>query len=145
VNDCIFCAIVAGDAPARMVHDGPRTVAFLDLNPATRGHALVVPRAHARDLLDAPREDLEELVAVGQRLARAAVDHLGADGVNLLQSTGAAAFQTVFHLHVHVVPRYVGDGLELPWVPTPGDPAEMDEAAAVLRSGLGPVPPSGPG
>jgi histidine triad (HIT) family protein len=66
------------------------------------------------------------------------VDHLGAEGVNLVQSTGAAAFQTVFHLHVHVVPRYTGDGLTLPWVPTPGDPSQMDAAAETLRSVLGP-------
>jgi histidine triad (HIT) family protein len=137
VSACIFCAIAAGAAPARIVHAGPRTVAFLDLNPATRGHALVVPRAHATDLLDVAREDLEEVASVAQRVARAAVEHLGAAGVNLLQSTGAAAFQTVFHLHVHVVPRYEDDGILLPWVPTPGDPAEMDDAAATLRAGLG--------
>jgi histidine triad (HIT) family protein len=137
VADCIFCAIVAGDAPARIVHEGPRTLAFLDINPATRGHALVVPRSHATDLLDAPADDLEELATVAQRLARAAVDHLGADGVNLLQSTGAAAFQTVFHLHVHVVPRYEGDGIKLPWIPTPGDPEVIDDAAEILRGALG--------
>jgi histidine triad (HIT) family protein len=137
VSACIFCAIAAGEAPARIVHEGPRTLAFLDVNPATRGHALVVPRAHATDLLDVAREDLEEVASVAQRLARTAVEHLGAAGVNLLQSTGAAAFQTVFHLHVHVVPRYEDDGILLPWVPTPGDPAEMDVAAATLRAGLG--------
>jgi histidine triad (HIT) family protein len=137
VSACIFCAIAAGDAPARVVHAGPRTLAFLDVNPATRGHALVVPRAHATDLLDVACEDLEEVASVAQRLARAAVEHLGAAGVNLLQSTGAAAFQTVFHLHVHVVPRYEDDGILLPWVPTPGDPTEMDAAAATLRAGLG--------
>jgi histidine triad (HIT) family protein len=71
VAGCIFCAIVAGDAPARVVHEGERTVAFLDLNPATWGHALVVPRTHARDLLDAPREDLEEVAVVAQRVAQA--------------------------------------------------------------------------
>jgi histidine triad (HIT) family protein len=136
VAGCIFCAIVAGDAPARVVHEGPRTLAFLDINPATHGHALVVPKAHATDLLDASPEDLEAVAGVAQRLARAAVDVLGADGVNLLQSTGAAAFQTVFHLHVHVVPRYEGDGIHLPWIPTPGDPDEIDAAAATLRSAL---------
>jgi histidine triad (HIT) family protein len=136
VSDCIFCAIVAGDAPARIVHEGPRTLAFLDVNPATYGHTLVVPRTHATDLLDAAPEDVEEVATVAQRIARAAVDHLGADGVNLLQSTGAAAFQTVFHLHVHVVPRYEDDGIRLPWIPTPGRPEEIDAAAATLRDAL---------
>jgi histidine triad (HIT) family protein len=98
---------------------------------------LVVPRRHAAGLLDVPQQDLEEVAVVAQRVAQAAVDHLGAEGVNLLQSTGGAAFQTVFHLHVHVVPRYAGDGLTLPWVPTPGEPAVMDEAATRLRSALG--------
>jgi histidine triad (HIT) family protein len=136
VAGCIFCAIVAGDAPARVVHEGPRTLAFLDINPATRGHALVVPKAHATDLLDASAEDLAAVAGVAQQLARAAVEGLGADGVNLLQSTGAAAFQTVFHLHVHVVPRYEGDGILLPWIPTPGDPEVIDAAATALRSAL---------
>jgi histidine triad (HIT) family protein len=136
VPACIFCAIVAGDAPARIVHEGPRTLSFLDIKPATHGHTLVVPRAHATGLLDVPRAELEEVANVAQRLARAAVDRLGAAGVNLLQSSGAAAFQTVFHLHVHVVPRYADDGILLPWVPTPGEPAEMDDAAAALRAGL---------
>jgi histidine triad (HIT) family protein len=137
VTDCIFCAIAAGDAPARLVHVGPRTLAFLDINPATRGHTLVIPRTHSTDLLDAAPEDVEEVATVAQRIARAAVDHLGADGVNLLQSTGAAAFQTVFHLHVHVVPRYEDDGIRLPWIPTPGRPDEIDAAAATLRDALG--------
>jgi histidine triad (HIT) family protein len=137
VTDCIFCAIAAGDAPARLVYEGPRTLAFLDINPATRGHTLVIPRDHSTDLLDAAPEDVEEVATVAQRIARAAVDHLGADGVNLLQSTGAAAFQTVFHLHVHVVPRYEDDGIRLPWIPTPGRPDEIDAAAATLRDALG--------
>jgi histidine triad (HIT) family protein len=136
VPDCIFCAIAAGDAPARVVHEGPRTLAFLDLNPATRGHTLVIPRAHCRDLLDAPPQDLEEVAVVSQRVARAAADELDAAGVNLVQASGAAAFQTVLHLHVHVIPRFADDGLRLPWVPAPGDAAEMDAAAEILRGVL---------
>lgn len=137
MTDCIFCAIAAGDAPARRIVETARTVAFLDLNPATRGHALVIPRAHARDLHDVVPEDLAEVATTAQRVAAAAVAELGAAGVNLLQSSGAAAFQTVFHLHVHVVPRYPDDGLVLPWTPAPGDAAEMDAAADRLRTALG--------
>jgi histidine triad (HIT) family protein len=136
VTGCIFCSIVAGDAPARIVHEGESTVAFLDLNPATRGHALVVPRRHADDLLDADPEDVAAVATAAQAIGRAAMERLGADGVNLVQSTRAAAFQTVFHLHVHVIPRYEGDGLRLPWIPAPGDTAEMDRAAEDLRAGL---------
>ncbi|MFA9446216.1 HIT family protein [Egicoccus sp. AB-alg6-2] len=136
MSDCIFCAIVAGDAPARIVHETERTVAFLDLNPATRGHTLVVPRAHARDIHDVAPADLAEVATAAQQVAAAAVDELGAAGVNLIQSSGAAAFQTVFHLHLHVVPRYAEDGLVLPWVPAPGDAADMDAAAGQLRAAL---------
>lgn len=136
MNDCIFCAIAAGRAPARIVAETGRTLAFLDLNPATRGHALVVPRRHARDIHDADPADLAEVATTAQQLATAAVAELGAAGVNLLQSSGAAAFQTVFHLHVHVIPRYPGDGLVLPWTPAPGDAAEMDAAAHRLRTAL---------
>lgn len=136
MTDCIFCAIACGDAPARRVAETERTVAFLDLNPATRGHALVVPRSHARDLHDVDPHDLAEVATTAQRVAAAAVAELGAAGVNLVQSSGAAAFQTVFHLHVHVVPRYPDDGLVLPWTPAPGDADEMDAAAEQLRAAL---------
>jgi len=131
--DCIFCAIVAGELPARVVDSDERTVSFMDLNPATRGHALVIPRAHARDLHDVPPEDLAACASAAQRLAARAVERLGADGVNLLNACGAAAWQTVFHFHVHVIPRYEDDPLRLPWVPGPGEEAEIEAAADALR------------
>lgn len=128
---CIFCAIVAGQAPATIIAQTETALAFMDINPATRGHALVIPKAHAKDLLEIPQADLEQCMVLARDLAARAVDDLGADGVNILNSCGVAAWQTVFHFHIHVVPRYLGkDGLELPWVPTPGDPAVIAEAAA---------------
>ena len=132
-TDCIFCKIVAGELPATIVHEDERTVAFMDINPATRGHALVVPRRHVRDLLEVGREDLAATMAAAQELARRAVDRLGAPGVNLLNSCGEAAWQTVFHFHVHVIPRYDGDPLRLPWLPAEGDSEEIASAAAALR------------
>ena len=132
-QDCIFCAIVAGDIPAQIVDEDERTVAFMDINPATRGHALVVPRRHARDLLEIDPADLEATVLAAQRLARRMPERLGADGVNLLNSCGRAAWQTVFHFHLHVIPRYQGDPLRLPWTPAEGDTEEIAEAAAALR------------
>ncbi len=138
--DCIFCAIVAGDAPASLIREDARTLAFMDINPATWGHALVVPKAHSVDLLDIDPDDLAACVAAAQRVASRAKDELGADGVNLLQCTGAAAWQTVFHFHVHVVPRYdndpARDALQLPWIPTPGHPDAIASAAARLARGL---------
>jgi histidine triad (HIT) family protein len=131
--DCLFCKIVAGEIPSTRVDEDERTVAFMDINPATRGHALVIPRRHAANLLEIEAEDLEATIAAAQRLARAASERLGADGVNLINSCGAAAWQTVFHFHIHVIPRYADDPLKLPWTPAPGDAEEIAAAAQQLR------------
>ena len=131
--DCLFCKIVAGELPATVVAEDERTVAFMDINPGTRGHALVVPRNHAANLLEIEHEDLAATMFAAQRLARRVTGRLGADGVNLLNACGPAAWQTVFHFHVHVIPRYTDDPLRLPWRPAPGDAAEIAAAADALR------------
>lgn len=131
--DCIFCRIVARELPGQIVAEDERTVAFMDISPATRGHLLVVPRRHSRDLLEIPPEDLEATARVAQAMAQRVRQRLGADGVNLLNSCGAPAWQTVFHFHVHVIPRYHGDPLRLPWQPAPGDAEEIAAAAQELR------------
>ena len=131
--DCIFCKIIAGELPAQILDQDERTVTFMDISPATRGHALVVPRRHSRNLLEIEPEDLEATVLAAQRLARSVDERLGADGVNLMNSCGSAAWQTVFHFHMHVIPRYAGDPLRLPWTPAPGDADEIAEAAQALR------------
>jgi histidine triad (HIT) family protein len=132
-DDCIFCKIVAGELPAQIVDEDERTVAFMDINPATRGHALVIPRRHWKDLMDVDADDLQATIVATQRLARHMRDRLSPDGINLLNSCGAAAWQTVFHFHVHVIPRYTGDPLRLPWTPGPGDPGEIATTAEQLR------------
>ena len=131
--NCLFCKIVAGELPGQIVAEDELTVAFMDINPATRGHLLVVPRNHTPNLLEAGAEDLDATVRTAQRLARRVTERLGADGVNLLNSCGATAWQTVFHLHVHVIPRYADDPLKLPWIPGPGDADEIAAAAEQLR------------
>ena len=134
-GDCVFCAIVAGAAPARVVREDERTVAFLDIAPITRGHTLVVPRAHSRDLLDIPGEDMAAAALAAHDVSRRAVSALGADGVNLLQATGEVALQTVFHFHIHVLPRFRDDDVALPeqFVRRRlGDSAELDAVAARL-------------
>jgi histidine triad (HIT) family protein len=131
--DCLFCKIVAGELPSQRIDENERTVAFMDISPATRGHALVVPRNHATDLLEADPEDVAAVAVTAQQLAGRAVQRLGADGVNLINSCGAAAWQTVFHLHMHVIPRYADDPLKLPWVPSPGDADEIAATADLLR------------
>jgi histidine triad (HIT) family protein len=132
-QDCIFCGIVAGELPASVVQEDERTVAFMDINPATRGHALVVPRRHTTDLLTIDHDELAACAAAARRLAARAKEALGADGVNVLNACGAAAWQSVFHFHLHVIPRYDDDPLRLPWIPGPGDVGEIAEAAAALR------------
>ena len=127
---CLFCKIVAGDIPSTRVFEDERTIAFMDINPGTRGHLLVIPREHSADLLEIGEEDLAACALTAQRMARLVKERLAADGVNLVNSCGSVAWQTVYHFHIHVIPRYVGDPLRLPWQPAPGD---RDEIAAAAR------------
>jgi histidine triad (HIT) family protein len=131
--DCIFCKVIAGELPGQIVDRDDRTVAFMDINPGTRGHLLAVPREHSRDLLEVGDEDLAATAFMAKRMAQRLTDRLGAAGVNLLNSRGRAAWQTVFHFHIHVIPRYEDDPLRLPWIPAPGDPEEIAAVAAQLR------------
>ncbi len=130
--DGIFCKIVARELPATIVDEDELTVSFMDINPATRGHALVVPRRHTRDLLSVDPEDLRATTIAAQRLAGRMYERLGAEGVNLLNSCGAVAWQTVFHFHLHVIPRDAKDPLRLPWTPAAGDAEEIAAAAQEL-------------
>src|SRR5829696_4742915 len=132
-DDCLFCGIVSGSIPSETIDSDERTVAFMDINPATAGHALVVPREHSADLLEIGPEALSATTLAAQRLAKRMKEVLGADGINLINACGAAAWQTVFHFHIHVVPRYEDDPLKLPWVPEEGDPDEIASVAKKLR------------
>jgi histidine triad (HIT) family protein len=130
--DCIFCKIVAGELPATKIDEDERTITFMDINPGTRGHALVIPKEHSKDLLGIEPDDLAAVAQAAQRLAKRMPEALGADGVNLINSCGSSAWQTVFHFHLHVIPRYSNDTVRLPW--TPGDgKAGHDQAAEALR------------
>ena len=132
--ECIFCKIVAGELPATKVAEDEATITFMDIKPATRGHALVIPREHSADLLSIGAEDLDACMRAAQQQAHRASEKLGATGVNVLNSCGAAAWQTVFHFHIHVVPRYENDPLRLPWVPDSGDMDDIKQAAEELRT-----------
>jgi len=122
--DCLFCSIVAGDIPSTKVYEDDLTYAFMDISPASEGHLIVVPKRHSKDILEIPAEDLHAVVDTGQKMAQRVTEVLGADGVNLLNNRGEHAWQTVFHFHLHVIPRYVDksrDRMQLPWIPEPGD------------------------
>lgn len=136
MSDCIFCRIVAGEAPARKLDEDEATLAFMDINPATDGHCLVIPKRHAPDVWTLPEEDGVAVWRAVRRLAGAVRAGLRADGLNILQSNGRAALQTVFHYHVHLIPRYVGDGIHVPLMRGPGDRSRLDEFADRIRGAL---------
>lgn len=129
-EDCIFCKIVAREIPAMIIAEDEYTLAFMDIAPATRGHALVIPKKHAQDLWEIEEDELAAVARATHRLALQIKDRLQPDGLNLINSCRRDAWQTVFHFHVHVIPRYSGDPLKLPWVPAPGD---LDDIAAVAE------------
>ena len=130
---CLFCAIAAGDAPAEIVDSEEHTVAFMDINPATRGHALVIPRRHSADLMEIDDEDLERTNLAARRLARRMDETLAPAGFNVINACRPAAWQTVFHFHLHVIPRYEDDPLKLPWIPRGADMAAIARVAAEIR------------
>jgi len=131
--DCIFCQIASGSFPATVVYEDERTVAFMDINPSVRGHVLVVPRAHSTDLHDIEPDDLAACMRTAKRVAGHIAENLKAQGINILQNTGRAAGQAVFHFHVHLIPRRADDGIRSPLSPRQGDPKEIEEAAAAIR------------
>lgn len=137
---CLFCAIVDGDVPSVKVAEDESTFAFMDINPASDGHLLVIPKRHSKDLLDVPAEDLAAVTLAAQRIAKIVVEEFAADGVNLVNCCGAEAWQTVFHFHLHVVPRYADkskDRLSLPWQPgVPGDASLIADLGARLAGHL---------
>jgi len=134
-QECVFCAIVAGEAEASVVHEDDTAVAFMDLNPVTPGHLLVVPRRHAVGLDDLDRQTGARVWSVGHDMAHALRrSRLRCEGINLLVCDGAAAFQSVFHFHLHVIPRYADDG----WTLTPDSPPSerslLDSDAQAIRA-----------
>jgi histidine triad (HIT) family protein len=132
-EDCIFCAIASGDGPAEIIDSDEHTVAFMDINPATRGHSLVIPRTHSTNLMEISDEDLQRTTLAARRLARKIDAALQPAGFNVINACGAAAWQTVFHFHLHVIPRYEDDPLKLPWIPRGGDPEQIRAVAEEIR------------
>ena len=135
---CIFCQIVAGDADATFIYTDDTVVVFLDINPVTPGHTLVVPRAHMPALSDVDPRTGAHLFNVAQRMAKALrASGLRCDGVNLFYADGEAANQTVFHAHLHVFPRYDGDGFRLTaeWQTQPSRP-ELETTGEQIRNAL---------
>jgi histidine triad (HIT) family protein len=131
-EDCIFCEIAAGRAPAQILDQDENTVAFLDINPWARGHSLVMARRHAKDLYEIDESDLKHAMSAAKRLATRMLENLGCDDVTLLNSSGSASGQVVPHFHIHVIPRYADDELTFPR-PERADAAEVARVASELR------------
>ncbi len=132
--DCVFCRIRDGMLPATRVYEDDRVMAILDIHPVNEGHTLVIPKAHAPTLLELDPEDLAAAARTAQRVARALWRALQPQGLNLLQANGRAAFQSVAHVHLHVIPRWEGDGKGLDWKLVPADPVRLQEVGARIRA-----------
>jgi histidine triad (HIT) family protein len=131
--NCIFCKVLAGEIPSQQIDSDERTVTVMDINPATRGHAVVIPRTHAANLFDLDDDDLLAAMRATRRVAERMRATLQPAGFNILHNIGRAAWQSIFHFHVHVIPRYEDDPLQLPWLPEPADPADLARVADQIR------------
>ena len=134
--ECIFCAIVEGKIPSATVYQDEHVFAFMDIAPANPGHLLIIPKQHYRNIFDMPAELGSKIMEVAVLLATAIREALNPDGLNLFQSNEAAAFQTVFHFHLHLIPRWEGDPLQLPWRPSEGNIEEISNIAAKIQEAL---------
>lgn len=133
-NDCIFCKIIAGDIPSKTVYEDSNYKAILDVSPASEGHVIILPKNHAANIFELSDEDARRIMPVAKKIAAAQVKVFGCDGVNILQNNGEAAGQTVFHLHVHVIPRYKNDTVNIKWKQNPD--MELDMIYDKLRNEL---------
>jgi len=132
-NNCIFCAIAAGEIPSFKIYEDETVLAYLDINPFSEGHTLVIPKAHTTGLLDTSDETLAAVLARVKKVAAHLKDALPCDGFNILQNNGPAAGQTVPHLHFHIVPRRGDAAGEIAFANRPGDMEALKELAARLR------------
>lgn len=135
MDNCIFCKILAGEIPSTAVYEDDDFKAILDVNPAARGHVIILPNKHAADIYELSDEDASKIMVVAKKIAGAVKQAFQCDGVNILQNNGEAAGQTVFHLHVHVIPRFKNDTVNIGW--KPGDmPEDMDVIANEIKANL---------
>ena len=134
-EDCIFCKIIKGEIPSATVYEDDNFKAILDVNPAARGHIIILPKNHSANVFEIPEEEISGIMVVAKKLAKAVKEAYKCDGVNILQNNGEAAGQTVFHLHVHVIPRFKNDSINLAW--KPGEmPEDMEQIVKEIQAKL---------
>ena len=135
-EDCIFCKIITGEIPSFKIYEDDATYAFMDINPAHDGHALVIPKEHAKDLHAVSEEAIAKTVVAAKKIAAAVEKSVRPGGINLVQCNGEAAGQSVFHFHVHVLPRREGDELKMNWGLKPGDMDAIGKFAEKIKGNL---------
>lgn len=132
-NDCIFCKIANGEIPTRSIYEDEDFNVILDMNPATKGHALILPKDHAANLFELPDDTAAKLMPLAKSLATKMKDALKCDGFNLVQNNGECAGQTVNHFHLHLIPRYENDGQRILWEPTTVPAEELDKTLKTIK------------
>lgn len=135
-DNCIFCKLANKDIPTNIIHEDDRFTVILDASPATKGHALILPKNHAANIYELPDEDASAVFVLAKKLATKMTEILHCDGFNIVQNNGEVAGQTVFHFHMHLIPRYLNDGNQdkLTWNHAEFTPEEIAEIAAELRA-----------
>ena len=126
-ENCIFCKIAAGEIPSVTLYEDEDCRVIFDINPAAKGHAILLPKTHAANIFELPDDMTARVFVTAKKVAAALVKTLGCDGINILQNNGIAAGQTVFHFHIHLIPRWNNDGAGLTWTPGKADPAVLEE------------------
>ena len=133
-NDCIFCKIAAGEIPSKTIYEDESYKVILDLGPAAKGHALILPKEHYADIFEIPEEKAGEVFTLAKKMAVKMKKALNCDGFNIIQNSREIAGQTVFHFHVHLIPRYEGDGQRIGWKPGSPSQEELEEIAETIRN-----------
>lgn len=136
VDDCIFCKIVAGEIPAAKIYEDEYALAFLDVNPNNHGHTLVVPKTHAKNILDVSEDALTHMMPAIKKVSKAVFEGMSASGLNITMNNERPAGQVIFHLHIHVIPRFEGDGLKVWTRKTPYKNDEMEQVAKKIRAAI---------
>ena len=136
MSDCIFCKIAGGEIPSSTIYEDDLFRVILDLSPATKGHALILPKNHYRNIFDIDEDIAAKVLVLAKKIAKAMKEALGCDGINIVQNNEEVAGQSVFHFHMHIIPRYQNDGQTILWTPGTSDSEELVKIAASIAEKL---------
>ncbi len=134
-EECIFCKLAGGQIPTNSIYEDDDFKVVMDLSPASKGHCIILPKTHAKNLLELPDEYCQKILLVAKKCCKVLKEVLHCDGINVLQNNGKVAGQTIFHLHIHLIPRYEGDNVHIKWVEHKEE-SNLEELAAEIRKGF---------